>query len=102
MTGIGTFLMVGRVTAENLPPLKDRNLLVVGSNELSLEQAMKMQPDWLIGGKKLYESALHLCTELHISIINDYTEGDVMCPDLRGFKGEIFVYEFEPNVKKVA
>lgn len=97
------YLMVGRVTAEKLPSLPNRILVIVGSGPdcNSFEDALKMNPDWLIGGKKLYEAALPYCDELHLSIINDYTVGDTMCPDLNLFKGnKIEVYNFEPNVPK--
>ena len=93
--------LVGRKTWESMPKLEGRNLIVVGSgNNTSLDVALMLGIDWVIGGKSIYEQTLHLCDELHISIINDYSDGDVKCPDLSTFMGETFIYNFEPNVKK--
>jgi dihydrofolate reductase len=73
---MGGKLMVGRVTYENLPKLKGRTLIVVGEGYNTLQEALDQKPDWVIGGKSLYESTVHLCNELHISVINDETIGD--------------------------
>jgi len=98
---MGGNCLVGRKTWEGLPKLEGRELIIVGDKHENLEVALQKDIDWVIGGKSIYEQTLHLCTELHISIINDYSDGDVLCPDLSKFNGEIFVYNFEPNLKIV-
>lgn len=97
---MGGLCLVGHNTFKTLPPLKGRSLIAVGKNQYALNVALELDIDWVIGGKSIYEQTLHLCSELHISIINDYTDGDVAIPDLSEFKGEIFIYNFEPNIKK--
>lgn len=104
----GHFCLVGRKTYEGLPPLGGRELIVLSGSSPRYHSlgwavaTIQANDGWVIGGATVYEQTLHECSELHISIINDYTVGDTMCPNLRNFKGEIFVYEFEPNAKKVA
>jgi dihydrofolate reductase len=97
---LGKKLLVGRTTFESLPPLKDREIIVVGTGHNTLEEALNQKPDFVIGGKRLYETTLHLCDELHISEINDKTKGDTLAPDLNLFKGQVFVYKFNVNKPK--
>lgn len=101
---MGCTCLVGRKTFESLPPLKGRNLIVVGKGYFpSIEEAINSVEngiDWVIGGKSIYEQTCHLWDELHLSVINDTTDGDVKAPNLDNFKGEIFFYSFEPNIKK--
>jgi dihydrofolate reductase len=73
---LGTRCLVGRTTYEALPGLPDRELIVVGKGYLSLEEALEMKPDWVIGGKSIYEQTLELCDEFHISIIENTAKGD--------------------------
>lgn len=96
---VGQKLLVGRTTFEGLPPLKDRELIVVGTGYHTLEEGLAKNPDWVIGGRMLYESVSHLCTEYHVSIINDFTEGDVHFPNLSDHITEdnYFEYEFDIN-----
>lgn len=72
----GCKLLVGRTTFEGLPPLKNRELIVVGKGFNTLEEGLAKQPDWVIGGAKLYESTIHLCDEIYLSHINDSSRGD--------------------------
>lgn len=53
--------------------------------------------DWCIGGKKTYEKYCNLFTEMHISHINDDTEGNVFYPELIKLRPEckIFHYYFD-------
>jgi dihydrofolate reductase len=88
-------LLVGRKTFEALPPLKGRNLIVVGKGYNTLEEALEQKPDWIIGGKKIYESTIHLCDELHISEINDETIGDTKIPEIKNFFGKKIFYKFD-------
>ncbi len=99
----GCTCVVGRKTAEGLPPLPGRRLLVVGHglNHFSLEEALALNPDWVIGGGNLYKQLLPLCSELHLSHISDRSLGDTTFEIPVDFKGEIFDYWFEPNHKKV-
>jgi len=94
---MGCKLLVGRKTYETLPPLKGRELIVVGQGHNTLEEALAQKPDWVIGGAKIYESTLHLCDELHISRINDDTVGDTKWIDICDYIGEIHEYNFEVN-----
>lgn len=70
-------LLVGHNTAQTLPPLKGRKIIVVGKDAF-----LPTDIDWCIGGKKTYERYCPFFTELHISHINDNTIGDVMFPDM--------------------
>ena len=80
-------LMVGRTTYENLPPLKNREFIVVGTGYMSLEEALQEECDYLIGGKKLIDSVLEnhksIIDKVHLTIINDYSIGDTKCPDFK-------------------
>lgn len=98
----GCTCLVGRKTYEYLPPLKNRELIVVGKEFLTLEEALDLEPDWVIGGKSIYEQTVHLLSELHVSIINDRTQGDTTFPDVSKFEGETFYYHFEPDASKVS
>lgn len=56
---IGHDLIVGRKTAECLPPLKGRNLHVVSRNGLSIEDALERATDpIIIGGAEVYHYCL--------------------------------------------
>lgn len=81
--------LVGYNTFINLPKLKNREIIVD-------EVGFYKQADWCIGGKKTYEKYCHLFTELHISVINNNSIGDVLFPDLKSLKKEckIFIYNF--------
>lgn len=94
---MGCKLLVGRTTYESMPKLPGRKMLVVGEGYYTLKEALELKPDWVIGGRKLYDSVLHLCSELHISTIDDNTFGDTLCPSLNNFKGKIFNYNFKKD-----
>jgi len=93
---MGAKLLVGYRTAQSLPKLPGRELIVNNKFE-QLEEPITV--DWCIGGKNTYEEFCHLFTELHVSIINDDTIGDVMGPDLRRLNPDckIFEYYFEKD-----
>jgi dihydrofolate reductase len=91
---IGKKLIVGRVTYESMPILKGREIIVVGRGYNTLETALRLEPDFVIGGKVLFETLLPLCDELHISYIDNDTVGDVKAPDFSEFRGRIFTYNF--------
>ena len=94
---MGCKLLVGRVTYESLPKLKGREMIVVGKGYNTLEQALEKNPDWIIGGKRIYESTIHLCDELHISEINDETIGDTKIPEMKNFSGKKIIYKFDTD-----
>tara|TARA_R110002153_G_scaffold147385_1_gene298609 strand:+ start:162 stop:566 length:405 start_codon:yes stop_codon:yes gene_type:complete len=98
---MGCKLLVGRTTYESMPPLKGREVIVVGKGYNTLEQALEKNPDWIIGGKRIYESTIHLCDELHISEINDETIGDTKMPEMKNFSGKKIIYKFEVDEARV-
>ena len=94
---MGCKLLVGRTTYESMPKLPGRELIVVGKGYYTLEEALKLKPDWVIGGKMLYESTIELCNEMHVSEIDDKTIGDTLVPDLSKFKGDVHIYKYKTN-----
>ena len=93
LTQYGT-LLVGYRTAQGLPPLPNRELIVIDRRDDSTQHYA--DAEWCIGGKKTYEDFCHMFTELHISHINDNQIGDVTFPNLRRLKPDckIFNYNF--------
>jgi dihydrofolate reductase len=85
----GQTLLVGHNTFSELPPLKNRTVIVDQRNNL-------LNADWCIGGKKTYEKYCHLFTELHISIIDNDDIGDTEYPELKNLNPDcnIFTYHF--------
>ena len=81
-------LLVGYNTFQELPLLKDRTIILDIRNELITDV------EWCIGGKKTYEKYCHLFTELHISHINDETEGDTFEPDFRNLNPNCRIYHY--------
>lgn len=92
---LGSKLLVGYNTYKNLPPLKDRELIIDDRYELIDTKNI----DWCIGGKKTYEKYCHLFTELHVSIINDETIGDTIYPNLKNLNPncKIIYYNFHTD-----
>jgi dihydrofolate reductase len=89
-------LLVGHNTAQKMPPLPGRTLINDERGVIITDGV-----DWCIGGKKTYEKYCHLFTELHISRIENKTEGDTSYPDLSALNPEclIFEYNFKENQK---
>jgi dihydrofolate reductase len=92
---MGKTCLVGRVTYESMPKLHGRNLIVVGKGYNTLEEALKHDIDYVIGGKTLYRAVMHLVEDIHLSVINDWSLGDVGMPELHGYTGVIKRYYFE-------
>jgi dihydrofolate reductase len=69
------------------------------SNYVNEKTINNVHIDWCIGGKKTYEKYCHLFTEMHISHINDDTDGNVLYPELKNLKPEckIFNYFFDTD-----
>lgn len=67
------------------------------SNYVNKETIKNVHIDWCIGGKKTYEKYCHLFTEMHISHINDNTDGNILYPELKNLRPEckIFHYYFD-------
>lgn len=76
---MGGKLLVGYTTAQKLPTLHGREVIV----DDETKQIDYSQIDWCCGGKYTYEKFCHLFTELHISVIDDETVGDTTFPDLK-------------------
>jgi len=86
-------LLVGSTTYKKLPNLKNRKLIVF---DRSMVNNNFDNVDWCIGGKKVYELFAHKFKELHISIIDDETIGDVEFPNLNLNENcKIFYYNFD-------
>lgn len=87
-------LLVGYRTAQALPPLRNRTLIIVDRREYS--DAHYYYADWCIGGKKTYERFCDLFTELHISHIDNNDIGNVTFPNLSKLNPDckIFNYHF--------
>jgi dihydrofolate reductase len=87
---MGGKLLVGYRTAQTLPKLPGREVIVY--DKFSDEDYTNV--DWCIGGKSTYEKFCHLFTELHVSMIDDDTIGDVMSPDLRNLNPDCVIFEY--------
>ena len=88
--------LVGYNTNLELPPLKNRTIIV---DTKDLIESDRQQIDWCIGGKKTYEKYARFFTHLHISHINNNDIGDTMMPDFSQLSEHctIYNYYFEPN-----
>jgi len=89
---MGGKLLVGYRTAQSLPKLPGREIVI--DNKFSTENQSLTDVDWCIGGKATYEKFCHLFTELHVSLIDDNTVGDVMGPDLRNLNPKCVIFEY--------
>lgn len=92
---MGGTLLVGWRTAQTLPPLKGREIVI----HSHLNEDGCPTCDWCIGGKKTYEKFAPIFTELHISHIDDNTIGDTMFPDFKNLNPncKIFNYYFKTD-----
>jgi dihydrofolate reductase len=90
---LGCRLLVGHNTANTLPFLMDRTIVL---DDRTLYDNKDI--DWCIGGKKTYEKYCNQFSELHLSHIDDNSLGDTMFPNLSGLNPEckIFNYYFKP------
>lgn len=81
-------LLVGFITQQGLPILKNRQLVTDIRNEFITDI------DWCIGGKRTYEKYCHLFTELHISHIDNNDIGNVIFPDLTNLNKNCKIYNY--------
>jgi len=90
----GCSLLVGYRTAQALPPLQNRTLIIFDRREHSPTHYYECE--WCIGGKKTYEKFCDVFTELHISHIDNNDIGNVTFPNLSKLnpKCKIFNYSF--------
>lgn len=89
----GCSCIVGRKTAEKLPKLKNR-ALYIASSENPISNILKFKPEWVIGGKEIYQLLLPLCSEIHVSLIDDDSEGDTTFEIPSSLKDRCIFYEF--------
>jgi dihydrofolate reductase len=84
-------LLVGYRTSLSLPHLDAREIIVYDKFDISTDYN---KTDWCIGGKATYEHFCDRFTELHISHINDETEGDTFEPDFRNLNPNCRIYHY--------
>jgi len=82
-------LLVGWRTAQALPPLKNRELIIDQRDNIITDV------DWCIGGKKTYEKYCHLFTELHISHIDNNEIGNVTIPDFTMLNKNCIIFNYD-------
>lgn len=84
----GSKLLVGHKTLSTLPILENRTIILDIKNEFNFDV------DWCIGGKATYEKYAPYFTELHISHIKDFTEGDTRWPDFKHLNPNCKIFEY--------
>ena len=88
----GDTLLVGHRTAQALPFLPNRELIIVDRRDHSTFHYYNC--DWCIGGKKTYEKFCEVFTELHISHIDNNDIGDVTFPNLSRLNPKCKIYNY--------
>ena len=93
---MGSTLLVGWKTAQTLPKLKGRTVIVYDKNNTETDYT---KADWCIGGKDTFDRFCDKFTELYISHIDDDTIGDTYFPRLEklNVNCKIYHYYFNPN-----
>jgi len=91
---MGGTILVGYNTAQNLPPLKGRTIIVDDKDTIMDCSDI----DWCCGGRKTYEKYCHLFTELHVSIIDDYTLGDTIFPELKNMNDNCTIHYYKYKI----
>lgn len=111
---MGGILIIGATTFEKDlkgKTLPGREMVVVGKKYNTLwgavnraidlrnaNDGIEMKTIWVIGGASIYEQLLPLCTEVHMSVMDDEQVGDRKFPSLQNYKGELIRYNFKPDV----
>ena len=92
---MGKHLIVGNTTYKSLPKLKGRTLHVV-SKENPLEDILKLNHDFMvIGGASIYNQLLDKCDVIHVSLIDDTSQGDTYFIIDKKLRDKCIYYEFE-------
>ena len=93
---MGCTLLVGWKTAQTIPDLSGRKIVVYDKNDTTIDYN---QADWCIGGKQTYERFCDRFTELYISHIDDDTIGDTYFPHMEKLNSncKIYHYYFKTN-----
>jgi dihydrofolate reductase len=81
---MGGVLFVGKKTAQNLPPLKGREVIVLNRNtypqltDIAKIVAEKQKEAWIIGGGEVYRSALttNIVDRVYLTLVEQEFEGD--------------------------
>jgi dihydrofolate reductase len=79
---MGKKCLVGRKTYEALPNLPGRELIVVGTGHNTLEEALDLKPDIVIGGGQIYRATITMIDKMYLSVIDDDQVGDVKLCDI--------------------
>ncbi len=100
---LGKPIVMGRLTYDSVgSPLPGRTNIVVSSNkdinikgvkmansvDVALSHALKeskrigVEEVMIVGGAKIYEATLNLCTRLYITEVHERPEGDVLFPEV--------------------
>jgi dihydrofolate reductase len=74
---MGKKCLVGRKTYETLPNLPGRELIIVGKDYNTLDEALDQNPDIVIGGGQIYKATMDKINKIYLSIIDDDQVGDV-------------------------
>ena len=86
----GGKLIVGRKTAEAMPPLKNRTIHVASRHGDALEDLCARHPDaWIAGGGQVYRAALEL------GVVTEVYATRVMRTSNWDFKSDAFAPEWE-------
>ena len=88
---MGCTVLVGWKTAQTLPDLPGRTIIVYDRNDTTTDYS---QADWCIGGRETYDRFCNQFTELYISHIDDDTVGDVFFPHMEKLKSNCKVYHY--------
>jgi dihydrofolate reductase len=77
---MGGILYVGKKTASTLPPLKGREVVVLGRETFPtlLDVKALNKPAWIIGGAAIYNAALELdiVDRIYVTLIDKEYDGD--------------------------
>jgi dihydrofolate reductase (trimethoprim resistance protein) len=116
------WLLVGRKTYESMGALPNRNYAILTSNidykpqyhapsnyvgdfmiadnlpELLDELAKDTDHVIIAGGGEVYKQTIHLAHHIHLSIIQEEVEGDVMFPEIPDSFKSVFSTMFRSNI----
>lgn len=112
---LGHNLIVGRKTADTLPKLANRNVIIVSRSGKSLEKAMTVEDPYIIGGREIYLQCLEkgyietiICTHLNLDVEcnvfmpHDFLDGFTSVDEVPLSDGHVIVTYKRNNPKTVA